>query len=127
MENDFEELEIEPRGTGYVLSRTDFDGTKTELMLSELNVVVLARLVPPIVRRINASKSLAPGIGALVAAPVQDFELNTDLHGDLILLRLRDDWGGDFDFSFEPAGARILADRLNVWAAKAESLKPTRQ
>jgi hypothetical protein len=127
--SDFEELSIEPRGAGYVLVRTDSEGRRTELALSEANVVFLARIAPQTARRIVASKMRAGGdVAAMLAAPVKDFQLNSDLHSELVLLRLRDEFEAEFDFSFTPPGARKFGERLIAWAGKTEQgAKPSKQ
>jgi hypothetical protein len=129
MEREFEELTIEPRGDGYVLSRVDGNGVKTELILSEPNVVFLGRLAPMVARRIVASKTSAEsGVSASVAAPVKAFQLNSDLHNEFVLLRIRDELDGEFDFSFSPANGRHLGERLIEWSERvARTPKPTKQ
>jgi hypothetical protein len=129
MEREFEELTIEPRGNDYVIIRVDGDGIKTELSLSETNVIFLGRLAPIVARRIVASKMPAGSdVSASVAAPAKNFELNSDLHNDLVLLKIRDEFDAEFDFSFGPAGGRYLGERLIKWSDKvANAVKPTKQ
>ena len=127
MPQDFEDLIIEPRGDQYALIRDQGDGQKTEITLSEANVVMLPRVAQRVARDILASKA-RPGVSVSVAAPAIDFELNADLHNSVVTFRIRDTLGGEFDFSFEPSGARILADALKRWADKVDSSqKPTTQ
>ena len=72
MDHDYEELSIEPRGDDYALIRDNGSGTRTEIILSESNVVFLGRLAPMVARRIVASKSPAgSGVSASIAAPVK--------------------------------------------------------
>jgi hypothetical protein len=130
MNRDHEELSIEPRDDGnYVLIRVNGEGIRTEIILSEANVVFLGRLAPMIARRIVASKSPAgSGVSASVAAPVKDFHLNSDLHNEVILLRIRDEFDGEFDFSFSPADGRSLGQRLIAWFERiAAAPKPSKQ
>jgi hypothetical protein len=129
MDRDYEELSIEPRGDDYALIRDSGSGTRTEIILSESNVVFLGRLAPMVARRIVASKSPAgSGVSASVAAPAKDFELNSDLHNELVLLRIRDEFDGEFDFSFSPAGGSHLGERLIAWSEKvAVAPKPSKQ
>jgi hypothetical protein len=126
MERDYEDLAIDNRGDDYVLIRIDGEGRRSELVLSENNVIFLGRLGPTVARRIVASKTHG-GVSAMVA-PAKDFSINSDLHRDLVLLRIRDEHEGEFDVSFAAAGARHLGERLIAWAEKVERAeKPTKQ
>lgn len=129
MEREFEELTIEPRGNDYVIIRVDGDGIKTELSLSETNVVFLGRLAPIVARRIVASKMPAGSdVSASVATPAKNFELNSDLHNDLVLLKIRDEFDVELVFSFGPAGSSYLGERLIKWSDKvANAVKPAKQ
>ena len=129
MEREFEELTIEPRGNDYVIIRVDGDDIKTELSLSETNVVFLGRLAPIVARRIVASKMPAGSdVSASVATPAKNFELNSDLHNDLVLLKIRDEFDVEFVFSFGPAGSSYLGERLIKWSDKvANAVKPAKQ
>jgi hypothetical protein len=121
-DNEREELSIFPKGDGYVLRRDDGRGNVTEIALSETNVVFLGRLSPTVARRILASRALARGdVSATVAAPVKNVELNEDLHDPLLLVRIRDEYDGEFDFSFSPSDARRLAERLIARADKIDA------
>jgi hypothetical protein len=121
----FEELELEQKSeTEFVLSKTEQNGTKREFLLSETDVVLLGRLVPSIVRQINANKSPGFGIVARLAAPIIDVRLNIDLEGGLVLLHIRDAWAGEMDYSLEPSAACDLADRLTEWADRAKPSRP---
>jgi hypothetical protein len=122
MASEFSELSIEPRGNDYVLKVSDREGATSEIILSEETVIFLGRLAPTIARQIVASKARAEGdISASVAAAAKDFELNTDIHDQLVLLRIRDEFDAEFDFSFLPSGAKYLGERLIAWSEKLES------
>lgn len=126
--NEYVTLNFEQRGSGYALVRTH-GAEKTELALLETDVLSLARIAPSYARALIATKT-QPGsdISAWVAIPVQEYSLNSDLHNQLVLLRLRDETDAEFGFSFEPNGARQIADRLKAWADRVDnSTKPTRQ
>jgi hypothetical protein len=58
-DKDGHELALEPRGDGYVLSRSDSKGVTAELELSEVDVMHLARLAANFARGIIASKAPA--------------------------------------------------------------------
>jgi predicted SAM-dependent methyltransferase len=110
----------EPRGQEYVLARTDPAGMTTELVLSELNVAALPRLALQVSHRIDANKSLGAGIVARLGAPIADIQMNADLAGEQILLRVIDHWGGELDYSLAPPSARLFAENVE-WADRAES------
>jgi hypothetical protein len=125
---EFEDLTIEPRGDGYVIIRVDGAGVTTELLLSEAVALALARIAPPTARRILASKSPAGSdILASVAAPAKNFELVPDLHGQLVLLKLRDEFDAEFDFSFLPSDAKRFGQSLIAMADKIEGLPKLRK
>jgi hypothetical protein len=128
MAKSYEELELEQKNeTEFVLSKTEQDGTKREFLLSETDVVLLGRVVPSIVRQINAGKSPGFGILARPAAPMTEALLNIDLEERLVLLRIRDAWEGELDYSLEPSAAHDLADRLHDWADRTKPSRPTQQ
>jgi hypothetical protein len=129
MEEDREELAIEPRGTHYVLTRTDSRGVSAELELSELSVMFLARLLPRFAREISANRApVDSDTSALVAVQVRQFLTGTDLHEENVILRLRDDSEGEFDFSFDPAGAREVGEALIAWADRVgNARRPIKQ
>jgi hypothetical protein len=53
--------------------------------------------------------------------------LNIDLEERLVLLRIRDAWEGELDYSLEPSAAHDLADRLHDWADRTKPSRPTQQ
>ncbi len=127
--NDYETLSLDQDDGGYVLTRDAGPAGKTNIKLSEANVVFLGRLAPTVARRIVASKSLAGGdVGAVVGAPMKNISINTDLHGELVLLRIRDNFDAEFDFSVSPEYAKTFGETLIKWADKAISTpKQTKQ
>jgi hypothetical protein len=123
------ELAIEPCGQHYVLSKKDETGAVRELVLSELEVMFLARLAPSVARQISANKAPADSdISALIAVSVTDFRASWDLHRDIVILRLQDRSQMTFDFSFSPVMSRTVGQSLIEWADKLEAApKPTKQ
>jgi hypothetical protein len=115
-------LSIEPRGSNHVLVRTDQHGAKTEIILSETNIGFLARLAPQHLRKILAAKSARiPGVTMTLSIPIKNIRLNTDLHQSEILLAIFDRFGGEVDYSLDPALARQLAERLIARADEVET------
>jgi hypothetical protein len=114
MEEDRVELALEERDEGqFVLSKTDHLGTIQELILSEMEVMHLGRLAPSFARQLSASKSPDdPGISALVAVPVNNYSTGSDLHQEVVILRLLDDSQALFDFSMGPTMADNMGRSL---------------
>jgi hypothetical protein len=131
MAESFSELFIEEREDRYVLIRVDANRGRMEFPLSETDVLYLGRLASTAARGILASKLQAvsgAGLSASVVAPVTAVELNSDLHNSEVLLRIRDETGGEFDFALEPSGARRLGRRLMEWGDRVDNAeKPTLQ
>jgi hypothetical protein len=123
MERGFEELVIEPRGGDYVLSRTDSHGATSEIVLSAVNVMFLARLAPQVAREISATKVPAGSdASALVPVPVRH------LHRQIVVLRFQDESGCVFDFSCDLTQAHDVAEALIACADKvSKAPKPTRR
>jgi SAM-dependent methyltransferase len=117
----------EPRGQDYVLARTDPAGMTTELVLSELNAAALPRPALQVSRQTDANKSFEAGIVAGLGAPIADIQMNADLAGEQILLRVIDHWGGELDYSLAPPSARLFAEKLVEWADRAEGNQRMRQ
>jgi hypothetical protein len=121
-----ETLSIEPRGSDHILVRVDSHGVKTEIILSEANIGWLSRLAPQHLRKILAAKSAKiPGVTMTLSLPIKNIRLNTDLHQSEILLAIFDRFGGEVDYSMEPALARQLAERLIVRADEVETASKT--
>jgi hypothetical protein len=129
MERGFEELIIEPRGGDYVLSRTDSHGATSEIVLSAVNVMFLARLAPQVAREISATKVPAGSdASALVPVPVRQFYTGCDLHRQIVVLRFQDESGCVFDFSCDLTQAHDVAEALIACADKvSKAPKPTRR
>jgi hypothetical protein len=121
MADSTELLSLEPRGFNHALVRTDKHGAKTEIILSEANIGWLARLAPQHLRKILAAKSAKiPGVTMTLSVPIKNIRLSTDLHQSEILLAIFDRFGGEVDYSLEPALARQLAERLIARAEEVE-------
>jgi hypothetical protein len=60
------------------------------------------------------------------SVPLKSFELNADMHDPLILLKIRDEHDGEFDFSCTPSDARHWGERLKAWADKIDA-RPKKQ
>jgi hypothetical protein len=115
-------LNIERRDNRFVLKR-DYEGQTTELELSEGEVLALARMIPSYARELIALRNRSEvGVFAWAAAPVVNYQIGLDALSQSILLRLKDDWEAEFDFSFTPDGAREIADVMGKYAKKAAEI-----
>jgi len=121
-----ESLSIEPRGSNHALIRTDRNGAKTEIVLSEANIGMLSQIAPRHLRKIVAAKSAKiPGVTLTLSIPIKTARLTTDLHQSEILLAIFDRFGGETDYSLEPALAREIAARLIARADEVETATRT--
>jgi hypothetical protein len=130
MEERRTELKPEEREGGqFVLSKTDTSGAVQEMVLSEMEVMFLSRLAPSVARQLSANKSRTDqGISALVPVPVRNFSIGSDLHQQIVILRLLDDAEQPFDFSLAPSQAQNIAVSLTYWGEKiGEARSQTRQ
>jgi hypothetical protein len=109
-------LDIERREDSFVLKR-ECEGQKTELVLTEGEVLALARMLPSYVRELAAQRHRPEaGVYAWVAIPTSSFFAAMDTHAQVVLLKLKDDLETEFDFSFTPNDARIIAGALIKFA-----------
>lgn len=92
------------------------------LVLPPIAVIHCSRLLAPLARLI-ASKQTHPSseLEPLLSAPVTEFVVKEDVYETLVLMRLRDEHGNQFDFSWDPQGAKRVAQFLMEAAAKIES------
>jgi hypothetical protein len=122
-------LNIERRGEqSFALVRADGEH-RTELLLTETDVLLLSRIFPSYAHALIARRNPSTSdVQAWLTIPATFFELTSDLHNELVLLRLRDETDAEFGFSFAPSGARDLGNSLKNWADKVEGSAPhTRQ
>ena len=94
-------LSLEPHGDGYLLRRTGAGGDVAEIKLSEANVITLAQSARQLTDRILARRS-RPGADAVSLMPVEQIELNMDLHRTCVHLTLIDSSGARVGFSLSP-------------------------
>jgi hypothetical protein len=126
--NEAEALSIEEAADGYVFNLPG--ETPRRIALSNAEVVQLARALPALARRIIAAKAkpAAEGVDVAVASAVTEYRVNLDVHGDVVLLRLKDAYDGVFDFAMPADGAQRLGEALNAGAEQALAApKTTRQ
>jgi hypothetical protein len=119
-------LALEARGKDFALVRIDDGGNRSEMLLSEDNVIMLAQSARLIVDQLLAQRS-RPGADPVLLMPVVQVGLNTDLHKSAIHLTMIDHRGNEIGFLLPPEVARPLAERLPVRLAEIEKAKPTKQ
>ena len=123
-------LKIEQRADRFALVR-DHKGQKTELMLTESDILALARMIPSYARALAAPRH-RPEAGALAAPAmsysIMSYSMAMDADAQHVLLKIRDDREAEFDFAFAPSDARKIAEGLTIWAQRVEEApKPSRQ
>lgn len=113
-----ESLSFERRGEAFALVRVDKSGKRSEMILSASNVLFLPRIIQDVIHRIMSSRAsrVLTDRGALpiVAVPVVEVQLNTDIHKSEILLTMCDGFGNRSSFALpfevaKPLGARLPA------------------
>ena len=77
-----ESLSFERREHGFALVRIDETGKRSEINLSESNILLLPRIIQEAVHKILAVRAgqQAYDVSAVVAVPVLAVQLNTDVH-----------------------------------------------
>jgi hypothetical protein len=126
MEENRTKLSLEKSEAGeFVLRKTPPDGADQQLILSEVEVVFLARLFPQVARQISANKSRSDkGLSAFIAVPVTNYKIGSDLHQQSVMLRLTDEAEQTLDFSLTPQMAANIGSDLVSWADKVGSAPP---
>ena len=103
-------LGFEQRGSDFVLTRNQADGSRSEMILTAANVVHLGLLAPGFARQVLIGKiGHQPGA---VAKVVRHTALNANLRFIEILLTILDRGGPRFNFPATERRARALAVRL---------------
>jgi hypothetical protein len=120
-------ISLEPHGNSFLLSGDAPNGSKSEIVLSETDIMMLAQSAQRWTQHILEQRSKPEaGLSALASTPVAQIRLNTDVHGSEILLSLIDGNGAEVTFALAPEVARPLAERLPIRLAEIET-KKTRQ
>ncbi|MGE0850155.1 MAG: rhomboid family intramembrane serine protease [Hyphomicrobiaceae bacterium] len=103
-------LRFEPRGENFALVRTQADGTRSEIVLTDANVVHLGLLAPGFAREVLVDK-----IGQqpqTMSTLVRHRVMNANLRLIELLITILDKGGGRFDFPATERRARALASKL---------------
>src|ERR1700730_3709137 len=103
-------LLLELHGDDFLLSRTEADGKRSEMVLSEADVIKLAQSAQQLTQAILARRS-RPGADAIVLTPVAQIALNVDHHKTEIQLLMIDPHGARIGFLLSPDIARRLVER----------------
>jgi hypothetical protein len=103
-------LTFEQRGEDFALVRVDADGSRSEIILTAMNVVHLGLLAPGFSRQVLTDK-LRQQPGA-VATFVRHLAMNVNLRIIDILLTILERGGGRFDFPTTARRAGALASKL---------------
>jgi hypothetical protein len=119
-------LLLEPRGKEFVLTRVDDRGSRTAMVLSEEDIMVLGQSAQRFRDVVLARQSRAGAI-AVVLTPVAKVALDLDVHKTEIHMAMIDPNGTALWFLLPSDIARQLVERLPVRLAEIEAARPTKQ
>src|ERR1700733_8348402 len=112
-------LHFERRADRFALIR-EYEGQKSELELTEAEILA-PPMIPSFARKLTALRHRPEaGVFAWIAAPATRYMFAIDAHHQSVLLKVRDDWEGEFDFSLTPTDARKIAEGLVRFAQKID-------
>jgi hypothetical protein len=103
---------------GFLLRRTLADGTATEFMLSESEVMGLKETTALWTDRILSRRQATAGLTAIVAHPVSRSRVLIDALQQNLLLTFEAPSGEQITFEMPPAGAQYLAEEIPVRLAE---------
>jgi hypothetical protein len=113
-------LRIQPHRTGFILTRVHENSVDSEFQLSITDVHELARLLPAISRQLTVTDPSTTGVTATIAAPVKGFRLGQEMRSNGILLELKDSLETRMVYSFDKAGAKLLAEQITEKLGRLE-------
>ena len=128
-----ESLSLERNENEYVLAGENQSGLRTEIILTEANVLFLRKLllreIPKIAARRSSQTMNAQGVLPTIAFPVSSVRLAPDLHQEDALMTTIDQCGDEITFALPLAILRSLRDHLPSLVAEMESnlLSQTKQ
>ena len=124
-----EEISLAPNGEEFVLKRLKANGEILSIQLSPMNALHLPQLITKAVHAEIVKRMIIPkGSESLLAPIVTGFHVGSDLHGDSVLLTLKNEHGAEYSFSLTH---ELLGNLVKAVAEKAAPIlsqpKPTRQ
>ena len=121
-------LTLDPRGNDFILCRIAEDGSKSEMILSEGDIMKLTQSALRLKQEILSKRSRPEaGIGAVVATPVIQFRSTLDVHKSELLLTMIDPKKMEMTFVLGLEILRALTVHLKKRLADIERANPTRQ
>ena len=117
------DLTLAAQGDDFLLARIDADGNRSEIILSETDVIKLGRSAQQITQAILVRRS-RPGAEAIALTPVVQIGLNVDHHKTEIQLLMIDPKGSRMGFSVPPGVVRLLLEYLPARLAEIDQAKP---
>ena len=103
----------EPRGDNVALFDIDAAGNRQEMVISSGAALQLSRLLPSLLRKIAADMlPIGPGRSVSAAVPIVNVGIVEDVHHTEVLLNIKDQGGGDFDYSISPNYAKKVGQAL---------------
>jgi len=119
---------LNPSGDGFILVKTESDGTKTTMPLTGKDVLTLAASAIHLQQTILSQYDPKGGdILATVATDVAQIAVNQEALGENILMTLIAPAGSQATFAIPRHIARQLSDRLPIHLAQMEAKQPSRQ
>lgn len=119
-------LKLELQGNEFLLSRIDATGNRSEMSLSQSEVISLITIGRLEIDRLLEQRRRGTKIPRLTI-PVAEAVLNTDLHKTVIALVLIDPDGHELGFVIQPDTAARLVEILPKMLAEIEAAHQTRQ
>jgi hypothetical protein len=121
-------LDLQQQDDGYLLKKTNKDGTKIEILLSDDDIITLSQSAPNLRQEILSKRHpKSGGVSAVFATVVAKINVSPDTLGEDILLTLVASNDTHTTFALPPEIAKILAERLPPLIGEVESANPTRQ
>jgi hypothetical protein len=118
-------LKYEQRGEDYALVRVQADGSRSEIILTTMNIVHLSLITPGFARQVLARRfgRQPSSLGRVIGQALT----NTNLRMIEIFLAILDKGGGRFDFPATERRARALASKLVERADRIAGASPPKQ
>jgi hypothetical protein len=109
-------LSLDQDGDQYRLVRRNEDGSETEMLLSETDVMSLAQSAALLVRTVVSKRNQeSPGLNAALISEARNIGLNSDHHKSELHLEIIPANGPKMIFAFQMPLARSLAARLPTY------------
>jgi hypothetical protein len=121
-------ISLDPSEDGFILRKTETDGTKSIMSLTGKDILTLAQSAIHLQQVVLSQHDPKGGdFAATAATEVAQIALNQEALGESILLTLIAPGGSRATFAIPRHIAKHLSDRLPVHLAQMDAAKPSRQ